>query len=469
MLSKVQRYIPINSSINSGHFVHSFQSFRTHIPEPSQKRSNYTGTRSGFALEDAFCLVGSNSAFFAICTDIIENSVDIAEISGYNRGMITRIAHENRLKKLIDQFPVVAMIGARQVGKTTLARMITRQYCETVNLFDLENPIDISRLADPMLTLERCRGLVVLDEIQQMPDLFKILRVLADRPNRPATFLILGSASPELINKSSESLAGRIAYHCLPPFSVDEAGLECIDQLWLRGGFPLSFLSKSDDASAEWRRQFVNTFLTRDIPQFGIQIPAQTLHRFWSMLAHYHGQVWNSSEFGRSFGVADTTIRRYLDIMQSTFMVTQLQPWFENLKKRQVKSPKIYFTDSGILHSLLNITRWNDLEGHPKVGASWEGFAMNVVKTALGARDDECYFWATHTGAELDLLIIRGCQRLGFEFKRTVSPGVTSSMRIALRDLKLDKLTVIHAGNQSYDLSDRIHAVALIQAHQLTL
>lgn len=381
--------------------------------------------------------------------------------------MIPRINHENAVRKLITQFPVVALTGPRQVGKTTLARVIADQSGERVSFFDLENPVDVSRLTDPMLTLGRCRGLVVLDEIQQIPDLFRCLRVLADRPDRPASFLILGSASPDLINRSSESLAGRIAYYNLPPFSIDEVGRKNMDQLWLRGGFPLSFLSESDETSAEWRRQFVNTFLTRDMPQLGIRIPALTMHRFWSMLAHYHGQIWNSSEFSRSFGVADTTIRRYLDIMQSTFMVVQLMPWFENLKKRQVKSPKVFFADTGILHSLLNITRWEDLEGHPKVGASWEGFAMNVVKMSLAARDEECFFWSTHAGAELDLLMVRGRHRFGFEFKRTVAPSISPSMRIAIQDLKLDKLTVIHAGDRSYDLSDRIQALPLIDVIQL--
>jgi uncharacterized protein len=380
--------------------------------------------------------------------------------------MIARDHHQTAIWELVNQFPVVALTGARQVGKTTLARTIAERFT-AFSFFDLENPVDLSRLIDPMLTLNRCTGLVVLDEVQQRPDLFQILRVLADRPGRPASFLILGSASPDLVNRSSESLAGRIAYYNLPPFSVREIGIKKMDQLWLRGGFPLSFLNNSEIGSAEWRRQFLSTFLTRDIPQLGIQVSGVTIRRFWTMLAHYHGQIWNASEFSRSFGVADTTIRRYLDILQSTCMVFQLPPWFENLKKRQVKSPKVYLSDTGILHSLLNVNSREDLECHPKVGASWEGFAINVIRGEMAARDDECFFWATHAGSELDLLISRGRNRFGFEFKRTASPSITPSMRSAMQDLRLDKLFIVHAGDASYDMTETIQALSLYKTDRL--
>ncbi len=312
-----------------------------------------------------------------------------------------------------------------------------------------------------MLALRDPRGLIVLDEIQRIPEIFPTLRVLADRPRHPARFLILGSASPALLRQSSESLAGRIVYHELKGFSLEEAGHKRRKQLWLRGGFPRSFLARTNELSFEWRKTFVRTFLERDLPQLGIQIPSDTLGRFWSMVAHYHGQIWNASEFARSFGVADTTVRRYLDVMTSTFVARQLLPFSENLKKRQVKSPKVYIADSGLLHALLNLRDTTDLEGHPKVGASWEGFAMDIVLRQLEARPDECYFWRTHAGAELDLLVVRGRRRIGFEFKRTVAPKITRSMREAMKDLRLDHLDVIHAGDATFPLADKMRAVAL--------
>lgn len=353
-------------------------------------------------------------------------------------------------------------MGARQIGKTTLARAIARKWVKgPVTVFDLESAPDRARLQDPMLALQDARGLVVLDEIQRVPDIFSTLRVLADRPRRPARFLILGSASPALLRQSSESLAGRIIYHELKGFSLEEVGAKRRKQLWLRGGFPRSFLAQTNEMSFEWRKTFIQTFLERDLPQLGIQIPSETLGRFWSMLAHYHGQVWNASEFARSFGVGDTTVRRYLDIMTSTFVMRQLRPFSENLKKRQIKSPKVYIADSGLLHALLNLHDSADLEGHPKVGASWEGFAMDVVTRQIGASSDECFFWGTHAGAELDLLVVRGRRRRGFEFKRTVAPKLTRSMRVAMEDLGLDRLDVIHAGHESFPLSEEIRAVAL--------
>lgn len=356
---------------------------------------------------------------------------------------------------------MVAIIGARQVGKTTLANAIAARRRGPVATFDLENSSHRARLADPLLALEELRGLVVLDEIQRLPEIFPTLRVLADRPRRPARFLVLGSASPELLKQSSESLAGRILYHELKGFSLEEVGQERLKRLWLRGGFPRSFLARSNELSFEWRRTFIRTFLERDLPQLGVQIPSETLGRFWTMLAHYHGQVWNSSELARSFGVADTTIRRYLDVLMATFVVRQLLPFRENLRKRQVKSPKIYVTDSGLLHTLLNLPDMADLEAHPKLGASWEGFALDAVVRTLEARNEECYFWGTHSGAELDLLWVRGRHRYGFEFKRSSAPKITRSMREAMNDLRLDRLDVIHAGDMTFPLAEKIRAVSL--------
>ena len=374
---------------------------------------------------------------------------------------IPRPRHEARLRALLRDFPVVAIVGARQVGKTTLARKIARAWPDGATLFDLEDTGDLARLQDPMLALSPRRGLVVLDEVQRRPDLFPALRVLADRPRRPARFVVLGSASPDMLRQSSESLAGRIAFHELSGFSLEEVGVRHLERLWLRGSFPPSYLARSLDLSRTWRHVFIRTFLERDLPQLGVRIPAPTLERFWAMLAHYHGQVWNSSEFARSFGVSDVTVRKYLDVLTATFVVRQLRPWSENLAKRQVKSPKVYLADSGLLHSLLGVHSMADLERHPKVGASWEGFAVGAVVDRLRARWDECHFWATHGGAEIDLLVVRGRTRLGFEMKRTTAPAVTRSMRTALDDLKLKRLDVVHAGTHTFPLAPRIRAVAL--------
>ena len=356
---------------------------------------------------------------------------------------------------------MVAIIGARQVGKTTLARQIMRTQKGPTTYLDLENPADLALLSEPMLALRDVKGLVVIDEIHHAPDLFPVLRVLADR-RRPGTrFLVLGSASPDLLRQTSESLAGRILYYELGGFSIEEVGIKRLERLWIRGGFPRSFLARSERTSAEWRRGFIQTFLARDIPQFGIRIPSPTLYRFWSMLAHYHGQIWNSSEFASSFGVSDNTVRRYLDVLTATFVVRQLQPWYENLKKRQVRSPKVYFADSGLLHRLLDLQNRADVARHPKLGASWEGFALNCVIRRLRARREECFFWAAHAGAELDLLVVRGRVRLGFEFKRTDAPRKTRSMHTVLADLKLKRLDVVHAGEKTFPLEERIRAVAL--------
>ena len=374
--------------------------------------------------------------------------------------LIDRKQEVETIQGLLQRHPVVGMIGARQVGKTTLARLLIGKTKGLFSYFDLENPEDLARITDPMLALKDLEGLVVIDEVQRQPDLFPVLRVLVDRPKSAAHFLVLGSASPDLLRQSAETLAGRIFYHELGGFSLEEVGVENYMQRWLRGGFPRSYLARTHAESDEWRHGFVRIFLERDLPQLGITIRSTTLRRFWTMLANYHGQIWNASEFARSFGVADTTVRNYLDLMTSALVIRQLSPWHENISKRQVKAPKIYIADSGVLHTLLGLRTLKDLEGHPKVGASWEGFVLEQVIHRLAARVDECFFWATHGGAELDLLVVRGRQRLGFEIKRTTSPQISPSMRYALSDLHLQSLDVIHAGETTFPVDKKIRAVA---------
>lgn len=356
---------------------------------------------------------------------------------------------------------MVAILGTRQIGKTTLARQLLQIERRPGTHIDLESPPDMARLADPYLALEPLRGLVIIDEVQRLPGLFEVLRVLADRPGRPARFLVLGSASPSLLRQSSESLAGRVVYHELAGLTLDEVGSSQLQRLWVRGGFPASFTARSDEVSNEWRRAFLRTFLERDLPQLGSKLPAQTMRRFWTMLAHYHAQLWNSSELARAFGVSDKTVRSYLDALCGVYVARLLLPFSENLGKRQVKSPKVYLCDTGLLHTLLGLETAQDIESHPKVGASWEGLGLSEVTAALGALPEECFFWATHSGAELDLLVVRGQKRRGFEFKRTSSPSVTPSMRIALSDLNLSHLDVIHAGEQTFPLSDKVRAVSM--------
>lgn len=373
--------------------------------------------------------------------------------------IIPRQQHIDLVREALARSPIVAILGPRQIGKTTLAREIAALQDGTAAHFDLEDMDDLARLNEPKLALDRLRGLVVIDEIQLRPELFPFLRVLADRPGTPARFLILGSASPQLLRQSSESLAGRIVYHELEGFTRGE--VQDSEMLWRRGGFPSSFLARSEQASVLWRRDFIRTFLERDIPRLGIRIPATTLHRFWRMIAHYHGQTWNGNELARAFGVSHTTVRNYLDLLSGALVVRQLLPWHENLGKRQVKAPKIYLADSGILHTLLGIQTQDDLVNHPKSGASWEGFVIKEIIHLLGASHEECYFWATHSGAELDLLVIRGSRRLGFEIKLTTAPRLTPSMHSAMVSLKLDRLTVVHAGEHAFPLSDRVDAVPL--------
>lgn len=374
--------------------------------------------------------------------------------------MILRERHLTAIQLLLRQFPVVAILGARQVGKTTLAGELLRRTKGPGERFDLEDPADLARLSDVKLALGNLKGLVVIDEIQRRPEIFPVLRVLADRRPQQTRFLVLGSASPELLRQSSETLAGRIAFHTLSGFDLGEVGIAKLEPLWLRGGFPLSFLARSHDASFTWRQSFIRTFIERDLPQLGVRVPATTLSRFWSMLAHYHAQVWNSSEFARSFGVTDKTVRHYLDTLHAAQVLTVLQPWHENIRKRQVKSLKVYLQDSGLLHGLLGIRDHRDLERNPKIGASWEGFLLRQVAESLGATPHECFFWAMHAGAELDMLWVRGRRRWGFEFKRTTSPKLTPSLLTAIETLRLQRAFVIHAGEKTFPLHKQVTAVA---------
>jgi predicted AAA+ superfamily ATPase len=374
--------------------------------------------------------------------------------------VIDRYPNIDRLNRLFRDFPVVALIGARQVGKSTLAREFAAAQPPGA-WFDLESHLDVARLESPLQALAPLTGLVVFDEIHRRPDLFDSLRVLADRPGRPASFLVLGSASPELSRQSAESLAGRIAYVELGGFDLAEVGASAIERRWLRGGFPRAFLAESDEASAEWREQFIRSYLERDLPGYGFRLDAMTMRRFWTMLAHYHGQTWNGSELGRAFGVTEKTVHRYLDVLGATFMVRRLAPWFENVSKRQVKAPKVYLADSGVLHALLGLRTTEDLRRHPKVGASFEGFALEQVVARLGAKPQECFFWGLHSGGELDLLVVRGNRRLGFEFKSTDSPRSERGMHGAITTLGLERLDVIHAGQLTWPIAEGIRAVAL--------
>jgi uncharacterized protein len=371
--------------------------------------------------------------------------------------VIQRTRRLAELRAALKRARVTALIGPRQAGKTTLARSIVPPGSPAY--FDLEDPRALARLAEPTTALAPLRGLVVIDEIQRRPDLFPILRVLADRRPLPARFLILGSATPELLRQSSETLAGRVETITLTGFGLDEVSPGALGRLWRRGGFPPAYLAKSEQASYVWRQQLVQTFLERDLPQLGISVPAATMLRFWTMLAHYHGGVWNAAEAARSLGVSEPAARRYLDLLSGLFMVRQLKPWHANLGKRQVKAPKVYVRDTGILHALLGLVRERDVLSHPKAGASWEGFAIEEAIERV--RPDAAYFWATHTGAELDLLLMKGSRRYGVEVKFQDAPRVTPSMRIALADLQLHHLTVLYPGDQRYPLDPRITVVPL--------
>jgi uncharacterized protein len=377
--------------------------------------------------------------------------------------MIERPAYLKQLAAAVRRSPVTALMGPRQCGKTTLARLF--QHGKTASHFDLESPADIQRLQNPEMMLGALKGLVVLDEIQVLPALFNVLRVLADRPRNPARFLILGSASPDIVKRTSESMAGRVEFVELGGFDLLETGVGAWKDLWLRGGFPRSYLARSDADSAAWREGFLKTFLERDIPQLGIPIPAAAMRRFWTMLSHYHGQTWNASELARSMGLSDKTVRSYLDILTGTYMVRQLQPWHENVGKRQVRAPKIYLRDSGILHALMNLGDDMALQAHPRVGASWEGFALEMVLRTL--RPAEAYFWGTHSGAELDLLLTHRGRRFGFEFKYSEAPRVTRSAHTAISDLQLDHVWVVHPGEHAFPIEKKITAMPLTHISEL--
>jgi hypothetical protein len=379
--------------------------------------------------------------------------------------MILRTRHLEELKRQLSHFPVVAILGARQVGKTTLARQLETEWAGPKHHFDLEDPNDQARLTDASFVLRELEGLVVLDEIQLRPDIFPLLRVLADRPGTSAKFLILGSAAPELLKHTSESLAGRVVFHELDGLALSEISSSAsvpdwLDIRWLRGGFPRALLADDMQTSREWREAFIRTYLERDLPQLGINLPALTLRRFWTMLAHYHGQTWNSSELARALGVSDKTVSRYLDILEGTFMAFRLPPWHANVGKREVKAPKVYVADTGLLHSLLGIGERDALLAHPKCGASWEGFMLREVIRRTGAKRGEVFFWGVHAGAELDLLILQDGRRMGFEIKLTKSPQVTASMRTAKEMLRLDHLYVIcHGDGEPWPLAEGVTAV----------
>lgn len=359
------------------------------------------------------------------------------------------------IRRLIKTFPVAAILGPRQCGKTFLARQI-----KAGHYFDLENPRDLAAFDQPQLLLEKIEGLIVIDEIQRRPELFPVLRYLVDNHPRQR-YLILGSASGVLLRQSSESLAGRIGYHYLGGFHLDDVGAKDLHKLWVRGGFPKSFLAGSAEKSHQWLNNYLTTFLEKDIPQLGITIPSRTLRRFWIMLSHYHGQIINFSEIGQSFGVSDMTVRKYIDILESTFMVRTLQPWHSNTAKRLIKRPKIYFKDSGLLHRLLTIDQEKDLQTHPKVGASWEGFALETVIRSLGLNAQEVFFWGTHAGAELDLFWQAKGRNWGVEFKYGDAPKLTKSMQSALVDLQLARLWVVYPGEKVYPLAAEVTAVPL--------
>ena len=367
-----------------------------------------------------------------------------------------------RIRECFRSHPMVGILGPRQCGKTTLARDFIRTLRnKRIHYFDLEDPEHLNRLSDPKLALGPLEGLIVIDEVQRMPELFPLLRVLIDRKPRKQRYLILGSASRDLLRQTSESLAGRIIYLELPPFTVFEA--DNVRRLWLRGGFPPAYLAKSEAASMTWRKAYVSTFLERDLPSLGIDFSANTMRRFWMMLAHWNGQVFNASEFARSLDVSSPTIKRYLDILAGTFMIRILKPWHANIHKRQVKSPKVYFQDMGIMHALLNVPDHASLEGHPTIGSSWEGFALEQVIRMYRADAEECFFWATHTNAELDLLIARGNKNIAFEFKYSSTPRITRSMHSALRELDLDRITIVCPGNTTYPLAENVRVTNLGQ------
>jgi predicted AAA+ superfamily ATPase len=377
--------------------------------------------------------------------------------------MIARSAAAARLKTALEENPVCALLGPRQCGKSTLAREFSDG--REVRWFDLEDSGDRAALRQPELALSPLRGLVVIDEVQREPGLFAALRPLADRRGAPARFLVLGSASPTIVRGVSESLAGRVGFVDLGGLNLAEVGPKARDALWLRGGFPRSFLATTDPASARWRSDFLRSFLEQDLPQLGVRTAAETLRRFWTMIAHFHGQVWNGAEFARALSASEPTARHYLDLLCGTYMVRRLQPWHTNLGKRELKAPKIYVRDSGLLHRLLGITDRDSLLSHPKLGASWEGFALEQILAACGAEDT--YYWATHNGAELDLVLFRRGKAWGVEFKVGDGPTMTKSLQIALGDLKLERAWIVHAGTKTYPVNERVDALPLHKLREL--
>lgn len=377
--------------------------------------------------------------------------------------MINRHAYTQRISDSLRRAPITAILGPRQCGKTTLARSIGD--IKHALYFDLESPADQRRLQNPELMFDTLSGLVILDEIQAKPELFGVLRIMVDKPDCSSRYLILGSASPDIVKNASETMAGRVEFIELSGFDLVETGKDTWRKLWVRGGFPRSFLARTNADSQTWREGFIRTFLERDIPNLGIKIPPAAMRRFWTMLAHYHGQVWSGSELGRAMGVSDKTVRSYLDLLTGTFMIRQLQPWYENLKKRQVKSPKVYLRDTGILHALMDIPDFHALSGNPKIGASWEGFVIDNILQVI--RPSQAYFWATYSGAELDLLLFHQGRRYGIEIKYTDAPTVTRSMRIAQADLALDHLLLIYPGHHLYPMDAAITAVPLTEIGSL--
>jgi len=371
--------------------------------------------------------------------------------------MLDRAGLEARIREALRRSRGVVLAGPRQVGKTTLARQFLP--ADHPNYFDLEDPEARARLAAPMSALRDLRGLVVIDEVQRTPDLFPVLRVLMDRDSRNGQYLLLGSASPNLLRQTGETLLGRVEVIEVTGFNLDETGPEGLQALWARGGYPLAYTAATDADSLHWRKEAINRFVEGELPLLGLNVPAPAMLRFWTMLAHYHGQIWNAADPARSLGVSEPTVRRYLDYLTQTYMVRQLQPWHENLGKRQVKSPKIYFRDTGLLHALMGVTDPASLLAHPKSGASWEGYALEQVIRL--ARPDAAYFWSTRHGAELDLLLFRGGERVGVEFKRADAPRMTHSSHIVLRDLKLDRLYIVYPGRQRYRLAEKVEVVPL--------
>ncbi len=382
---------------------------------------------------------------------------------------ILRTKELDQLTKRLKEAPVVAILGPRQCGKTTLAQQFAkREEVDPVHRFDLEDPRDLAKLDQPMLALEELQGLVVIDEIQRRPELFPVLRVLVDK--QPKTkYLILGSASRDLLAQSSESLAGRISYMELGGFSLDILPEDSAQKLWIRGGFPKSYLAGNNEASSQWREDFITTFLERDIPNLGLRIPANTLRRFWMMLAHHHGQIFSASEIGRSLSFSEATAKRYLDILTGTFLIRQVQPWFYNTQKRLVKRPKVYFRDSGLLHSLLSLKERDDVLGHPQLGASWEGFALEQAIQHLGLREQDVFFWAVHTGAEIDLVFQHKGKLWGIEAKYGDAPTMTRSMHAAFEELSLAHLWVVYPGSKPYALDKQSSVVPIQQLNRIKL